>query len=116
MFKTFPAIAAVAALAIAGSAAAHAHLVSSTPAAGSVGKSPDMIVLRFNEALEPKFSGLEVKGPSPVAGTAQTPPGQNKSLSLALTAPLKPGKYDVKWHVVSKDGHRTQGAFAFMVK
>lgn len=116
MFKTLPAVTAVAALAVAGAASAHAHLVSSTPAANAVGGSPDTIVLRFNEALEPQFSSFQVKGPAPVAGAMLSLPGQDKSLSMALTAPLKPGRYDVTWRVVSKDGHRTQGGYAFTVK
>lgn len=116
MIRSLPALAAVAAMAVAGAACAHAHLVSSTPAANSAGKSPETIVLRFNEALEPKFSSFEVKGPAPVAGAMLTLPGQDKSLSMALTAPLKPGRYQVTWRVVSRDGHGTKGAFPFTVQ
>lgn len=116
IMKSTAALAFALSLAAAGSAAAHAHLVSSTPAANAVGGSPNVITLKFNEALEPKFSGFEVKGPGPVAGSALSLPGQNKSLSMALTSALKSGKYSVNWHVVSTDGHRTKGAFAFTVR
>jgi methionine-rich copper-binding protein CopC len=31
-------------------------------------------------------------------------------------SPLKPGVYSVKWHAVTADTHRTQGAFTFTVR
>lgn len=114
--KAASALTVVAALAVAGAAAAHAQLVSSTPAANAGVPTPSVITLRFNEALEPKFSGFEVKGPGPVPGAASTMPGQDKSLTMALTSALKPGKYAVSWHVVSKDGHRTKGQYGFTVR
>jgi methionine-rich copper-binding protein CopC len=121
MFRLTGAIAGAAALLVltaAGSAAAHAHLVSSTPPADATVASPEVITVRFSEALEAKFSGLDVKGSTGAAvnGAALSLPGQTKSLSLALTSALAPGKYTVNWHAVSTDGHRTKGAFAFTVK
>jgi hypothetical protein len=35
-------------------------------------------------------------------------------MSVALK-PLKPGIYHVRWHALSIDTHRTEGAFAFTV-
>ena len=35
---------------------------------------------------------------------------------VPMVAPLTPGSYTVKWHVVSVDGHKTEGSYRFSVK
>jgi methionine-rich copper-binding protein CopC len=95
---------------------AHAHLDRAEPAAGStVTQAPTEVALWFTEALEPKFSGVEVRdakglavqaGPAGLAGRA--------ALRVPLNA-LAPGNYKVIWHVMSVDTHRTQGTFTFTV-
>ena len=35
---------------------------------------------------------------------------------VPLQEPLAPGRYQVKWHAVSADTHKTQGQFSFEVK
>jgi methionine-rich copper-binding protein CopC len=112
---------AVASLTLASSPAfAHAHLVKATPAAGSlVTASPSEITISFSEAIELRFSGIEVKGASgnPVeTGAASLDPNDKATLVVPLKAALTSGSYKVTWHVVSVDTHKTQGSFSFEVK
>lgn len=102
-------------LLIAGQAAAHAHLVSSNPAANATVAAPAVLKAKFNEKLEAKFSGLELrtKAGAPVAVTVKT---AGDTLDATPAAALKPGGYRVIWHVLSSDGHKAQGAYEFTVK
>jgi hypothetical protein len=99
-------------------ALAHAHLDRSAPAAGkTLTEAPKEVVLWFTEALEPKFSTIEVrdaKGAAMQAGPAAGVPGNTAQLRVPLK-PLRPGTYTVKWRVLSVDTHRSQGAFTFRV-
>lgn len=111
-------------LAVAASAIGHAHahalLHRAVPAVGSVvAVAPTEIRIEFTEAVEPKFSGIAVQSRSgtPVAtGAAAVDPSDAKTLVVPLTAPLPPGVYVVRWHVVSVDTHKTQGDFTFTLK
>ena len=107
-------------LALGASAAAfaHAHLVSSTPAAGATVKQvPGELTLRFTEALEAAFCTVEVSdatGARVDAGKPTLDPADHKVLHVAL-APLAKRKYKVVWKAVSVDSHTTNGSFAFTV-
>lgn len=96
-------------------AQAHAELDHASPRVGSTVAAPKDVVLWFTEAVEPKFSSIEVtndKGVSVQAGKASL------MGSAALRVPLKalaPGTYKVNWKVLSVDTHRTQGSFTFTV-
>ena len=48
-------------------------------------------------------------------GQAIVDPGNDKQLVLTLP-PLAPGRYRVRWHVVSVDTHRTEGEYSFAVE
>jgi len=97
---------------------AHAHLDHASPAVGStVAQPPNEISLWFTEALEAKFSTLEVRdaqGRSVQAGPATLARGNTAQLRVPLKA-LPPGIYKVIWRVLSVDTHRTQGDFTFRV-
>jgi len=99
---------------------AHAHLVKASPAVGSqVSASPKEIRISFSEAIEPRFSGIEVKtssGSAVETGAAGVDPGDKATLVVPLKAALAAGSYKVTWHVVSVDTHKTQGSFSFEVK
>ncbi len=110
------AIAALACLS-ASAALAHAQLTSSTPANGASTASPAQISLTFTETLNLKFSGITLAGPGGTAsetGAAQLSQG-DKTLAVPVNKPLAPGAYRVDWHVLSNDGHKTKGSFAFTV-
>jgi len=99
-------------------ALAHAHLDHASPAVGStVEQSPKEVSIWFTEALEPKFSTIEVRdaqGAAVQAGSATLAQGNAAQLRIPLK-PLKPGTYKVIWRVLSVDTHRSQGDFIFHV-
>jgi hypothetical protein len=99
-------------------ASAHAHLDHASPAAGStVTQAPKDVTIWFTEALESKFSGIDVRdaqGASVAGGVATLDSGNTAELRVPLKA-LPPGTYKVIWHVMSVDTHRTQGDFSFTV-
>ena len=99
---------------------AHAHLKTETPAADSqVTTAPGELSLGFSEGIEPSFSKVELSGPgnTPIkTGAIKLASNNNTQVLVALPAPLTSGKYLVSWHVVSVDGHKTQGTYSFTVK
>lgn len=112
-------LAASAALLIAGSASAHAHLVKSTPVAGASVGAPKTISLTFSEKLTPAFSKFELTMPAmngmPVALKSSV---SKDRLSLVgkPKRPLAPGAYKINWHAATADGHKMDGDIAFTVK
>jgi len=93
---------------------AHAFLNHADPGAGAhLAKAPAAVRLDFSEALEPTFSGASVSnagGHDFVSATKVS----GRTITVTL-GPLKPGSYKVRWHAVSVDTHRTQGAYSFTV-
>ena len=107
-------------LSFSGAAWAHARLNTSEPADESLlTTSPATISLKFSEGLEPAFSHMTVTGPSgeTVSLGSEVVGGQGDvELSSSPVTPLQPGRYVVKWDVLSKDGHKTNGMTTFTVK
>ena len=105
---------------IATAAQAHAKLTSTNPAADAVvAESPNVLRLTFNEGLIAKFSGVELKtekGEKIETGTAVTDPADKKQLIVPLRAALADGVYSIKWHAVSDDTHKLEGAYSFTIK
>ena len=108
------ALAGLAALAATG-AQAHAHLVKSNPAAATTVGAPQTLKLDFSEALEPKFSGVDLMK-ADGAAIAVSAKVSAKTITAEPKAPLAPGAYMVMWHVVSDDGHKSKGDYNFTVK
>ena len=99
-------------------AAAHALLVSSSPAAGSsLTQVPKTVTVTFSEEIVPKLSRLQVldgSGRVVSKGPARPLPG-DLTLTVGLP-PLLGGVYTVSWKSVSSDdGHVTNGTFTFGV-
>lgn len=99
---------------------AHAHLKHQYPAADAVMESaPQALTLNFSEGIEPAFSGITLVGPEKQkleTGKAKVAADDNKQLIVPLSAPLPARQYQVDWHVVSVDGHKTKGSYHFSVK
>lgn len=114
------ALAAAGLMAFSSLAAAHAHLQSSAPAAkAQVTTSPDALTLNFSEDIEAAFSGVTLldSAQKPVETTkARVEADQKNRLIVGLSQPLKAGGYQVNWHVLSVDGHKTEGSYRFSVK
>ena len=49
-------------------------------------------------------------------GTATRDEKNKEQLTVPLDQTLTPGTYQVDWHVVSVDGHKTKGSYHFSVK
>jgi copper transport protein len=99
------------------SAAVHATLVSSEPAANSrLASSPTRVRLVFSEPVEGKLGRISLH---PTTGAVITlRAGADPRDVHAVIAPvdaLAPGRYRVDWRVVSADGHPVDGTFAFTV-
>lgn len=113
------ALSAVAALAFAQWACAHAHPKDESPRAGAtVAADQKQVSIEFDDALEGAFSSLQVTdsaGQAVTSGKSSVDASDKKHMSVALEA-LKPGVYTVQWVAVAVDGHRTQGRYAFTVK
>lgn len=111
---------AAGAMAFSSLAAAHAHLRASTPAAkAEVTTATDVLTLTFTEEIEPAFSGVTLLDDhqKPVTTEkARVTSGHKDRLIVSLPQPLKAGHYQVNWHVLSVDGHKTAGSYRFSVQ
>ncbi len=99
-------------------ACAHAFLVKSDPAVGSVlNAAPKMLVLSYTEDLEVPFCFVTVTdsmGMNDAAGRPQPVPGHPNEMQVPLSIQMA-GKITVAWHALSTDTHKTQGSFSFTV-
>ncbi|HZZ32329.1 MAG TPA: copper resistance protein CopC [Phenylobacterium sp.] len=118
MRKTVLTLAAVAALGLAGQAAAHARLITGSPKAGATVPAPKALTLHYSEELVPAASSVKVAGPGGAA-VATGPMALDKTkrvVTVPFTGALTAGAYKVTWHMKTEDGHETDGDFAFHVK
>lgn len=107
------------ALSIAGATTAFAHsfLVDATPSSKEhVATPPKTIKLRFGGGVEPPYSKITIESPDGKVlgeGNAGVP---GKPRELTATAPeLAPGKYIIRYRVLSSDGHIVEGNYEFTV-
>ncbi len=105
-------------LASAGVAFAHAHLQKATPPVdGTVTQPPSQVAIQFTEAVEPRFSSIEVTNAAAQrvdTGQPHIVNGDAKQLAVSVPA-LPPGTYTVVWHATSVDTHKTDGRYRFIV-
>jgi methionine-rich copper-binding protein CopC len=116
-----PVLALTAAVSLcAGSALAHAHLVSATPAQDAqVSASPKVVRIKFNEAPTAAFSTIAVKDASgkPVkTGKAVVDKADKTVLTAPIAQTLAPGVYKVTWRAAGSDTHKVDGTYSFTVK
>lgn len=99
---------------------AHAHLNTYYHAVNPPGSPwPEALTLVFSEDVEPAFSAVEVIGSDKQRvdrSPAETDPQQHNLLRVHFKQPLTRGEYQVKWRVLSVDGHKTKGNDSFTVK
>jgi copper resistance protein C len=97
---------------------AHAHPKKVSPAPNSSGPAPKEISISFSEAIEPKFSFIQIadEAGKPVS-TESSKPVAGDATALTLAVPkLNAGTYTVHWVNVSADGHRLEGRYKFTVQ
>lgn len=101
------------------SAFAHSMLVKAEPPRRAVlTKSPVQVRLWFNEKIEGDYASLVVLDAKKQPITDLKPTlalDDQKSIILPLPE-LAPGKYSVKFRVLSVDGHVVESSFDFTVK
>jgi copper resistance protein C len=96
-------------------AEAHAFLDHAEPRVGSTTPTaPKEVVLFFSQNLEPAFSSVEVSDASGARVDQGKPQVSATTMRIGLK-PLPPGTYRVRWQVLSKDTHTTEGKFTFQV-
>jgi copper resistance protein C len=96
---------------------AHAHLLSSTPAAGATVHAGSIAIeLRFNSRVDGQHSmlGIEIAGGGGEAAIIHD--SQHGDSTLNAHADLKPGQYVIRWQALSTDGHITRGEIPFTVQ
>jgi len=122
MYRLSVLTAAVVALAVAGSAAAHPKLISASPTANATVAIPAHVELHFSETLMPAFSKADLTMAAMPGMTAMkmasvaTVGADGRTLVVTPQASLAPRRYSVDWHVVSTDTHKVAGSYAFTVK
>lgn len=118
MEKTFSLILAAILLAVlATPISAHAILVRSTPKAHEVVPNGDVkMVLEYNSRIDAARSILELVMPNGEVQKLKQSPQPSPAAMAATAAHLAPGKYTIRWQVLSNDGHITRGEIPFEVK
>jgi len=106
------------ALALPNAVFAHAFPRSSMPPVGATLKTaPEAVVITFTEALEPRFSSIQVTDASGArvdTGDLHTVDGDAHRVAVGLKT-LAAGTYKVTWHATSVDTHKTEGSFTFTI-
>ena len=106
-------------LAAPAAAPAHSQLVRSEPGRNAtVTRVPERVKLWFSERIEPAYAKLSVwseAGKQVDAGDAAVAPDGPALLSVS-TPGLGPGRYTVRFRVLSVDGHVVESSFGFTIK
>lgn len=107
-------------LTVTGATWAHAALTRSVPGNREVlAHPPEAIHLTFNEKVEAKFSKVSVEDAQgkPVAlGAPAVAIDDPYALQAPLSGPLAPGRYTVRYRVLSQDGHVIERSFVFTIE
>ena len=98
-------------------AAAHAVLLETSPAAGTVlDQAPEEVTLRFNEPVSVSLGGIRILDEAGGSVDAARARGSGDGTTLTVALPELPdGAYVVAWRVVSADSHPVRGAFVFRI-
>ena len=97
---------------------AHASLVKAEPARRAVlSTAPSQVRLWFNEEIEPAYASLSLldeEKKSVTDNKVKVHPEDAKSILLELPE-IQPGRYTVKFRVLSVDGHVVDSDYNFTV-
>jgi methionine-rich copper-binding protein CopC len=96
-------------------ALAHAHLQRSDPADGAViSETPTQFTLQFSEAAQLTALSLTKSGQALPQKLAPLPSAAGMQLQVAAPR-LEPGDYELRYRVISADGHVMAGKVHFTV-
>lgn len=110
-------LAAVATVALAGTAVAEAHnkAKSTSPSAGStVPRAISAVSVTF--AAKPIGASIRVVGPGGRTVSRGKGAIEGKRLRVALKGKRRAGRYVARWRMVAGDGHVQRGSFSFRVR
>ena len=99
-------------------ALAHSFLVDANPSSKDhVDAIPKTIKLKFGAGVEPAYSTLsiETSDGKVLAKGAVGKPETPRELTLDAPADLTPGRYVVRYRVLSQDGHIVEGNYEFFL-
>jgi len=97
-------------------ALAHAIVLDSTPAAGSVVPGPDVALeVRFNCRIDGERSQLSLLSEDGRDREIERSQVVAKGTLSSRATGLAPGAYRLRWQVLAVDGHITRGDIAFRV-
>jgi methionine-rich copper-binding protein CopC len=95
-------------------AAAHTRLVQTSPPHGAVlNHTPRVIAIDFTSPPEPGFTHIELLTPQGWQGLESSAEG--KRIKAHMPA-LAPGNHQLRWSVISRDGHRVSGRLSFTIR
>jgi len=99
-----------------GSAAAHDQLLSSTPAEGSaLAASPREVTLEYSDSVLTVGAIVLVVDENETNWVSGEPVIDGWTVSAQLRDELPDGAYEIRWRVVSVDGHPISGLVPFTV-
>jgi methionine-rich copper-binding protein CopC len=94
--------------------AAHARLVSATPAAGAtLTSAPRAVRLEFDEPPYDIGVGVVVSSPTGATVTRGRARVDGNAVVVSLASLTEAGTYTVAWRIVSTDGHPVSGEYTF---
>jgi methionine-rich copper-binding protein CopC len=98
------------------SAAAHAQLLSTTPADGAtVEGTPAELIADFDDPLEPESSLSIRNAAGERLAVGRVDPGDATRLIISDIPELAPGTYQMRWTAATADGHIERGTWSFTV-
>lgn len=96
-------------------AAAHDELLGSTPATGeALAAAPSDVSLRFSDEVLPLGAAIVVSDADGADWTASAVSLEGDTVRAELRGGMPDGRYEVRWRVVSSDGHPITGLIPFM--
>lgn len=95
-------------------AAAHTRLVQTSPPHGStLNHAPRLVAIDLSAPPEPGFTRIELLTAQGWQNLESVSSG--KRIQAAMP-PLSAGRHQLRWSVISRDGHRVSGRLSFTIR